>query len=123
MKADRTHKSFSPPMVGGSSLLIILAVLCLTVFTLLELGTVQADSRLSDASIRAVSDYFDAELEAETILASLRSGEIPQGVTAEGNTYSYSCPISSGQDLMVQVRIEGGNWTILRWQAVSKNSD
>ena len=121
MKDERTKKSFSPPMVGGSSLLVIFAVLCLTVFTLLALGTVQADSRLSDASIRAVSDYYDAELEAETTLAALRSGEIPKGVTAEGDTYSYSCPISSGQELMVQVRIEGEDWIILRWQAVSKN--
>lgn len=122
MKDDRTKKSFSPPMVGGSSLLIIFAVLCLTVFTLLALGTVQADSRLSDASIRAVSDYYEAELEAETILASLRDGIVLEGVTVEENIYSYSCPISSGQDLVVQVKVEGDCWTILRWQAVSKNA-
>lgn len=119
MKTDKAGKSFSPPMVGGSSLLIIFAVLCLTVFTLLALSTVQADGRLSDASIRAVSDYYDAELEAQTVLASLRAGQIPQNVTVEGDIYSYACPISNTQELAVQVRIDQNSWTILRWQAVS----
>lgn len=40
---------FSPPAVGGSSLLISFAVLCFTIFALLALETVQAGKRLSDA--------------------------------------------------------------------------
>ena len=48
-------KRFSPPVVGGSSLLVIFAVLCLTVFALLSLSTVRADVRLSEASAQAVS--------------------------------------------------------------------
>ena len=42
------------PAIGGSSLLVIFAVLCLTVFALLSLSTVQAGDRLSDASADAV---------------------------------------------------------------------
>lgn len=48
-KEDR----FSPPAVGGISLLVAFAVLCLTVFALLSLSTVQAQKRLSDASHKA----------------------------------------------------------------------
>ena len=48
----KTHKKVAPPTVGGSSLLVIFAVLCLTTFTLLALSTAQANKRLSDASIR-----------------------------------------------------------------------
>ena len=44
------EKRFSPPAVGGISLLVVFAVLCLTVFALLSLTTVQADVRLYDAS-------------------------------------------------------------------------
>ena len=33
---------FSPPAVGGVSLLVVFAVLCLTIFALLGLATVQA---------------------------------------------------------------------------------
>ena len=49
------QRKFQAPMVGGSSLLVIFAVLCLTVFALLGFSTVQADRRLADASIAAVS--------------------------------------------------------------------
>ena len=78
-------KRFSPPVVGGSSLLVIFAVLCLTVFALLSLSTVRADVRLSEASAQAVSGYYQADCQAEAILARLRSGELPPGVTAEGD--------------------------------------
>lgn len=115
----KQRKQFSPPIVGGSSLLVIFAVLCLTVFTLLALSTVQADSRLSDASVRAVSDYYSADLQAEAILSRLRQGQIPETVQVDQNIYSYTCPISDTQNLMVEVYIEEDSWTILRWQAVS----
>ena len=36
---------FSPPAVGGISLLAVFAVLCLTIFALLSLATVGADGR------------------------------------------------------------------------------
>ena len=44
---------------------------------------------------------------------------MPQGVTADGDTYTYTCPISDTQSLEVRVRLEGDSWTVLRWQAVS----
>ena len=47
--------SFSLPAVGGSSLLVIFAVLCLTVFALLCLAQMQAGQRLSKASAEAVA--------------------------------------------------------------------
>ena len=105
------------PVIGGSSLLVIFAVLCLTVFALLGFSTVQADKRLNDISIQAVSDYYAADCAAEAILARLRSGQLPEGVSQEGNIYTYSCTISPTQELQVEVR--GGDWEILRWQAVS----
>lgn len=113
----KQRKQFSPPIVGGSSLLVIFAVLCLTVFTLLALSTVQADSRLSDASVRAVSDYYSADLQAEAILSRLRQGQIPETVQVDQNIYSYTCPISDTQELFVEVCYQNDTWTILRWQA------
>lgn len=115
---DRQQK-FQAPMVGGSSLLVIFAVLCLTVFALLGLSTVQADKRLSGASANAVSGYFAADYQAEQILAQLREGQIPEGVKVEDALYRYTCFISDTQALQVEVRLQGDNWKILRWQAVS----
>ena len=117
------EKRFSAPIVGGSSLLVIFAVLCLTVFALLGLSTVQADGRLSDASAEAVSADFAADCQAEAVLARLRAGELPEGVeetaTPEGRICASTFPISDTQTLAVEVRLEGTDYTVLRWQAVS----
>ena len=56
------------------------AVLCLTVFALLALSTVKAQSRLADVSLGAIADYYTADEEALRILAMLCSGEMPEGV-------------------------------------------
>jgi len=109
----------SVPAIGGSSLLVIFAVLCLTIFALLCLSTVQANARLSDASAKAVSGYYQADAQAETILAQLRSGQMPAGVTCTDGIYAYSCPISETQALAVEVTLDGSAYTVLRWQAVS----
>ena len=114
-------RTFSPPVVVGAvSLLTIFAVLCLTVFALLSLSTVQADGRLSDKSFAAVAGYYAADCAAEEILAQLRTGTIPAGVTAyDGGLYRYGCPISDTQTLVVEVAVEDTDYTIIRWQARS----
>ena len=107
------------PMVGGSSLLVIFAVLCLTVFAMLSLTQAQADRRLAQNSWSAVTGYYRADCQAQEILSQLRAGERPQGVTEEGeNVFSYACPISDAQTLEVRVRLTGENYEILAWQAV-----
>ena len=107
------------PLVGGSSLLIIFAVLCLTVFALLGLSTVQANDRLSRVSAQAAADYYAADGEAEAVLAALRRGEVPANVQVEGDIYSYICAISETQELHVEVRLGADGWEVLQWQAVS----
>jgi len=114
------RKGFSVPAVGGSSLLTVFGILCLTVFALLSLSTVLSDKRLSDSSIAAVENYYAADVRAEEILAQIRQGDVPEEVSVEGRTYSYTCPISETQDLSVVVRAEeDGSYTILSWEAVS----
>lgn len=112
-------RRFSPPAVGGSSLLTIFAVLCLTVFALLSLSTVLADGRLSDLSAQAVTDYYAADCRAEEIFAKLRAGELPDGVTEEDGVYSYACTVSETQALLVSVQERETGWTVLQWQTVS----
>lgn len=113
------RRRFSAPVVGGSSLLVMFAVLCMTVFALLGLATVQADRRLSDTSARAVSDYYKADCRAEEIFAGLRSGTVSPEVTVENGICFYSCTISDTQELRVAVRQEEAGWTVLQWQMVS----
>ncbi len=109
-------KSDTPAAVGGSSLLVIFVVLCLTVFAVLSLSSVRADGRLSEASAEAVRAYYTADCEAEEILAKLRAGVVPEGVTAEGNRYRYECVVSDTQRLVVEAEVTGKSYRILRWQ-------
>ena len=112
---------FRAPMVGGNSLLVIFAVLCLTVFALLGLSTAQANKRLAEASIRAVADYYAADCEAEKILAGIRNGRQEEGVEREDSIVRYACPVADTQLLFVEARVDGENdWEVLRWQAVPK---
>ena len=111
-----SKRRFTPPPVGGVSLLVVFAVLCLTVFALLSLSTVQADVRL--ASVRAVSEYYAADRQAQEILARLRAGEFPEEITMEGDVYGYTCPISENRNLKVEVRLRGSEYTVLCWQSV-----
>ncbi len=110
-------KTTSLPAVGGSSLLTIFAVLCLVIFTLLTIATVQSQKSQSLACAQAAEGYYQADTRAETILAALRRGELPDGVTAEAGIYRYQCPISPTQHL--EVRVEAQTCTVLQWQAVS----
>ncbi len=131
----KKEERFSPPAVGGTSLLVVFAVLCLTVFALLSLTTVQADVRLADASAKAVTDYYEADRQAQAVLAYLRTGEAAAGsipedlqLSSEASDYpggkpgdtvtSYAIPISDTQELQVEVRFNwDGTYDILRWQA------
>lgn len=115
---NREHRT-RVPVVGGSSLLVIFAVLCLTVFALLSLSTVQANGRLSEASARAVTAYYEADCQAEEIFARLRSGERPAGVIETDGVCAYTCPISDTLQLQVELRQTGETWTVLRWQVES----
>lgn len=112
MKRER----ISAPAIGGSSLLVIFAVLCLTVFALLSLSTVQAEKRMADAAVEAVTDYYAADLQAQEVFARLRAGETVSGVLADGDLYRYSCTVSQHQVLEVTLEKEGDTWHIRRWQ-------
>ena len=49
----KKQSRFSPPAVGGISLLVV--------FALLSLATVQADRRLADSAVQGVADYYAAD--------------------------------------------------------------
>ncbi len=115
---DKKRTTF-PAVVGGSSLLVIFAVLCLTVFALLSISTVRANQKLGDNSRQAVEGYYEADCMAEQILARLRAGESVEAVQENDGVYSYTCAISDTQTLAVEVALDGTDYTILRWQAVS----
>jgi len=120
MRKD-TRRKGTLPVMGICSLLTIFAVLCLTVFAVLSVSTANSDRILSEKMADAVKGYYEADCEAEKILAQLRLGQVQDGVMEETESvYCYSCPVSETQRLEVRVRIDGVNhYEILRWQLVS----
>ena len=110
-------ENFSLSTLGGTSLLLIFSVLCLTVFAVLSLSTAKAGDNLSLSSEASVKAYYEADSEAEEILTLLRKGDFVEGVEEEGSVYSYKCPINERTSLYVEVEIEGSDYRILRWQS------
>ncbi len=106
------------PFTGGSSLLVIFSVLCLTVFAMLALSTVKADLRMADASVQAIGEYYLADCRAEEILGALRRGEIPEGVVYENDRYAYLCPVSDTQALSVVVYVNAEKYEVLQWKVL-----
>lgn len=109
-------KTTIPAPVGGSSLLVIFAVLCFSVFSMLVLATVKADERLADASYHAVSAYYEADYEAERVLGQLRAGVLEPGVSQDGDCYTYECPVNDTQCLHVVVEVKGSDYTVKEWK-------
>lgn len=126
MAAKKEEGRISPPAIGGASLLVVFAVLCLTVFALLSLSTVRADGRLSEVSAQSVEEFYRADCRAQEVLAQLRGGETvskdikvtSKNISDDGVRYSYDCPISDTQTLEVTVEFRDGEYTVRRWQAV-----
>ncbi len=104
-----------------SAMLVIFGVLILAVFSLLSVSSARAQQRLGEKTREPICEYYEAEAQAQEILARLRSGEIPQGVEEKGGVYRYQCPVGEDQHLAVEAAVQGGNYQILRWQ-VCQNS-
>ena len=115
-------RTMAPPAVGGSSLLVIFAVLCLTVFAALSLTTVTADTRLSRQNADSVAAFYAADTLAEEVYARIRSGGMPQGVTVEGDTYTYTVSVSETRVLQVELRRSGEDFAVIRWQTMAKKA-
>ena len=116
----RGKGEFSPAAVGGSSLLVIFAVLCLTVLALLFLSTVLAEKRLSDSVSEAAAAYYQADTEAERIFAAIRAGKSHPAVTETDGQYRYSVTVSENTVLEVLVQRTDEGWKVLRWQTIPK---
>ncbi len=113
------ERNFNFPAVGSSALLVMFAVLCLTVFSLLCISTAQADARLCEKGAASVTQYYSADALAHQVLARLRLGETVPGVKTENGVSSYACKISDTQCLWVEVQFTEIGFEILRWQAAS----
>ena len=119
----KNRERLSLPLTGGTSLLVMFAVLCLSIFALLSLNTVLAEKRLSETAAQAAEDWYAADLKAQELFARLRSGETVPGVERSGTEYTYSVPISEHQTLQVTVHQKDNGWEVLSWLTIPHPED
>lgn len=113
MKKDKSSIIGTP---GSSALMVIFAVLCLAVFAVLALSGALAGQRLENVSVESITAYYEADAEAEAMLARIRGGDLPDGVKKDGDIYSWSCPIGDTRQLLVKAEVKGKEYKILQWQ-------
>lgn len=101
---------------GVSALLTVFSVLCLVVLALLCLSTARARLHQAELAARGAEEYYRAEMDAQELFARLRAGEIPEGVTREGDIWRYTCPVSRHQQLEVALENREGRWQVLTWR-------
>lgn len=108
----------SPIGVGVITLITVLLVLCLTIFSILTYSSAKADLQLSQVNADAVSAYYAADSQAAELYA-----EFAAGTDAELDT---TLSVSDTQNLHLHlVRNADGTVSILAWNtsAVSDSTE
>lgn len=124
------------PMLGGASLIMVFAVLCLTIFAVLTLLTADSERKISESYAKSVDDYYRADTEAAAFVSVLakalktdgmdgfRSAAAEAGAEyaaadADGvPTVEKSFPIDDNQALCVVLAADGTAVRVDRWQVV-----
>ncbi|MCL2046854.1 MAG: hypothetical protein FWG88_10785 [Oscillospiraceae bacterium] len=121
--------------VGSSSLVLVFAVLCLTVFSLISLLVARNSKALADSEAALVVGYYEADTQAEEIYKKIimSNGSISEimgnveiwsywDVEMEVEIISFTCPVSDDKELYVRFAYEGNNSSILNWQMIDIGS-
>ncbi|MCL2016175.1 MAG: hypothetical protein FWG68_08025 [Defluviitaleaceae bacterium] len=114
--------------IGGSSILVIFVLLCLTTFATLAMVSATANYRISARTAEASTAYYAADSYAEELLAQIslivntendlniieqRLSEL--GATLEGNIISYTVPIDEVLYMEIQLEMTNPGLRIIAW--------
>ena len=108
---------------GGRLLLVGFAVLVLAILAQLTMIFLRSQGGAEAESAQAVADYYAADYQAEQIYDRLRRGEMPEEVTRQDTIYSYQCPISEEEALLVVLEKTEEGWQVLRWQPILRDGE
>ena len=116
--------------VGSASIILVFAVLCLTVFSLITFVVAGNDKVLVESESRFVLGYYDADGLAERVLDELLKTDM--GITPDSilgididsdydmalgaTVYYYSCPVSDEKELYVRLARSYNSYDILSWR-------
>lgn len=92
---------------GVPSILMIFVVLALTTFAVLSFTSARADYKLTEKNCKYIMDYYNADKEAQTIIASL-DAIIVEKNSAYAN-YDLTGKVAAlGKDINIETDSDGG---------------
>ena len=113
--------------VGGSSILVIFVLLCITTFATLAMVSATASFRLAEQVARAADDYFAAQSRAEEKLAQI-SGIIRSaggssfhsqleeiGATYYDGAIAYSVSVNESMRIDVLLHVAESSLLVYSW--------
>jgi hypothetical protein len=113
--------------VGSASIVLVFAVLCLTVFSLITFVVANNDKALVETNSRLVVGYYNADAFAERIVAEIAFSDIvPDSIEGieiktewawylDGYYAEFSTPISDIKSLYVKMAVSGDTYSVLSW--------
>jgi len=122
--------------VGSASIVLVFAVLCLTIFSLITFVVARNDKAIVDAKVEMVTGYYEADTLAELILADIlaagKAGDVPgtiRGVEINKthnekyntDTTYFFCDISDTKALFVNLLLHDDSFDILSWRMYDKD--
>ena len=116
MNPKSKRSGASPLGVGVISIVTVLLVLCLTIFSALTLTTAKADLNLSRINAETVSAWYAADAEAARQYAAFAAS-----ASAE---LEASIPIAGRQSLYLHLIRDGDRGVrVLAWRSVTEESE
>ena len=114
--------------MGSASIVLVFAVLCLSIFTMISYISARAEESLINTEVDLVKNFYEADTLAVQILDNiLSSGATPEEIFGvEITSYwdmdlwaervSFIIPVSAINDLYVAVAISENLYEILTWR-------
>lgn len=116
MNPQSGRSGASPLGVGVISIVTVLLVLCLTIFSALTLTTAKADLNLSRINADTVSAWYAADAEAARQYAAFAA--------SGASELEASIPIAGRQSLyLLLVRDGDGGVRVLAWRSVTQEGE
>ena len=115
--------------VGSASMVLVFAVLCLSVFSLITFVVAINSKALAETEARLVEGYYEADLLAERILSEiLDAGHIPGNILGvdvgyywdwelDADIVQYACPLPGSEKwLYVKLAFYFDSYDVLSWR-------
>ena len=134
---DRERRSNRKPgfNVGSASIIMVFAILCLTIFSVLSFTTSNTDLRLSQRASKSIEDYYNAEYRAEDKilliaqqlkkdgnLDSLRLQSGETNLNSSSFSIQFTEPVDDRRMLLVELTFDNDhNISITRWNLLAAN--